>query len=64
MIRCSRCQEDSFCSIFDDHVFLCDECLRQIVAEWRIRRTGVGELTGVASKQLTGAASKQRAPAH
>ncbi len=51
MIRCSRCQHESFCSIFDDHVFLCDECLRQIVAEWRIRRAGFGELIGAASRE-------------
>jgi len=69
MIRCSRCQEDSFCSIFDDHVLLCDECVRQIVAEWRSRRTEVGEVIGAASKQkgpareLIGAASKQKGPA-
>jgi len=51
MIRCSRCQHESFCSVFDDHVFLCDECLRQIVAEWRIRRAGFEELIGAASKE-------------
>ncbi len=29
MIRCSRCQHESFCSIFDDHVFLCDDLLAE-----------------------------------